>query len=123
MSAQRFDAVWSLLEIRFRMAEKGGDPGEILGALRQMAKHRPDDKALAALVRGMASKVADSPAVVLIESARSAGRGIRNPVGQVYIEEPDGRLRPATGEDLRRTEDRFPGFLKNWSLPDDEYED
>lgn len=114
------DPVWSILSVNYQMAEREGDPTEMLGVLRRMAAHRPDDAALQELVALRAANLADSPAVVLIERVRTAGRSLRQPEGRVYIEEPDGRLRPADGEDLRRAEERFPGFIKNWKLPEEE---
>lgn len=105
-----------LLDVGIQQAAKDGDPGELLAALRFALKHDPENIELAKAVEVLAAELADSPAVVLIERVRIAGRATSNPEGNVYIEEPDGRLRPASGADLARANERFPKFLKNWTL-------
>lgn len=111
------------MSARLKMAQDAGDVGEQLGILREWARLEPNDQKIASLVEALASRHADAPAIVCIERVRMAGRTLRNPEGQVYIEEPGGRLRPATGEDLARAEERFPGFLKRWRIDTDEWED
>ncbi|MBG7613747.1 hypothetical protein IWC96_00445 [Brevundimonas sp. BAL450] len=103
------------------MAEQDGDPGALLGALRQALRIQPDHPLLRLAIENLSTTLANSPTTVLIERARCAGGDVSSFEGRVYIEEPDGRLRPASGEDLIASEKRFPGFLKNWRLPEDEY--
>lgn len=112
-----------LMGMRLKAAQDDGDFVEALAVLKDWARQEPDNEKVARLIETMASRQADAPAVVCIERVRTAGRALRNPEGQVYIEEPGGRLRPATGEDLARAEARFPGFLKQWRLDTDEWED
>lgn len=108
-----------LLEVGLEQAVKDGDPNELLAALRWALKQDPENVELAKAVEVLAAELADSPAVVLIERVRIAGRAVSNPEGNVYIEEPDGRLRPANGVDLARANERFPKFLRNWTLDED----
>jgi hypothetical protein len=105
-----------LLDVGLQQAAKDGDPSELLAALRFALKHDPENIELAKAVEVLAAELADSPAVVLIERVRVAGRATSNPEGNVYIEEPDGRLRPASGADLARANERFPEFLRNWTI-------
>ncbi len=107
--------------MELRVAEADHDPKAMLGALRRIAKRRPGDLIVAQAVTNLAAKLDEAPAIILMERIKSAGRSHKLIEGCVYIEEPDGRLRPASGEDLRVAEKRFPGFLKNWRLPEDEY--
>lgn len=105
-----------LLDVGLEQAARDGDPNDLLDALRLAHKHDPENIELAKAAEVLAAELADSPAVVLIERVRIAGRATSNPEGNVYIEEPDGRLRPASGADLARANERFPKFLRNWTL-------
>lgn len=110
----------AMLSIKRALADElTSDPALLLECLRLEAQLEPDNQDYLRAIDLIAAEMADSPAVILIERAKFAGRGT-HPECQVYIEEPDGRLRPATGEDLRRAEDRFPGFIKNWRIAEDE---
>lgn len=113
-------AIQILTEVGIELALKEGDPTELLGALRAALKHDPSNTELKSLADRLAAELADSPAIILIERTRIAGRALTNPDGKVYIEEPDGRLRPANGHDLTVANERFPGFLKNWRLEEDQ---
>lgn len=106
-------------KVAIGLAERDGDPNAQAGALRQALRAQPDHPLLRIALADLLERLNSAPAIVLIERVRSAGRLSKAIEGSVYIEEPDGRLRPANGEDLRQAEERFPGFIKNWKLPDD----
>ncbi len=107
--------------LAIRLAQQEGSPSALLGAMRQVLKIQPDHLLLRMAAENLGKELSSSPPVILIERVRCAGRGPDSFEGRVYIEEHDGRLKPASGEELGSIEARLPGFLKNWRLPEDEY--
>lgn len=104
-----------------QLAKREGDPSALLGAIRQALKIQPEHLGLRLAAENLADKLSKSPVVVLVERVRCSTGDIERYEGRVYVEEADGRLRPASGDDLMSVERHFPGFLKNWRLPEDEY--
>ncbi len=56
------------------------------------------------------------PIYVAIESATTLGSGA-SIVGNIYVREPTGALRPLTGTELIELHERHPAFIRNWRLP------
>ena len=63
-----------------------------------------------------------TPTYVAIERALVLGKG--HPVeGNVYMVEPDGRLKPVSGHDLAELHKTYPNFTELWRLGDEESPD
>ena len=104
-----------LFDIALKAAANATDPNERLHHLETALRLKPDQElAEAAIVAAMSLEL--SSIYVAVEKARVIGNATRQVVGNIYIEEPDGRLKPLTGDDLADLEERHPGFAKNWRL-------
>ena len=102
-----------------RLAATADNQAEGLADLTAALKIKPDDEELAQMVAALTKHLAQGPAYVAIERARTIGPVGEAIEGRLYLREPDGRLKPVDGHELARAEEIYPGFAKNWRLTKD----
>ena len=104
-----------LYETTLRLAAAATDPNERLQHFEAALKLQPSDE-LACAIAALRLKLVAGPTYVAKQQARILGRRDHGIVGNVFVLQDDGSLKPASGQDLMKLNERHPQFIRDWRL-------